>query len=805
MRKTVMAGQYALFLYLLLFIFTSLAQTPTQSITGYIKDNTSNETLIGANITVVGSNPLKGTITNEKGKFRLVHVPVGYVSLRVTYVGYQTVELDNIVLGSGKELILNIFMDEMAIKGEEVEIKATVDKTGSINRMTSVSARTFTVDETRRYAGSRNDVARMASNYAGVQTASDDRNDIVIRGNSPSGLLWQLEGHEVPNPNHFGSFGSSGGPVNMINNNQLANSDFLTAAFPGEYGNATSGVFDLRLRNGSSESYEFLGQIGLNGFELGAEGPISKKSGASFMASYRYSFMGLFQLLGMNFGTGTAVPLYQDYSFKVTLPTTKAGTFSIYSIGGWSEIEFLGSKIDTAEIDFYGGEGMDLRSGSSLLVFGVNHVINIGKTAFIKTGISYTFNDYYANIDSISELDKTLVPTYRSYFKENRLIISSFFKKRINNSNSIQAGINATMYHSNINDSVLNLDQGHFIENTNYIGNSWLIRPYVTWQHKFRENLVLNAGIHSLFYTFNSTYSIEPRLGIKWYVSPSSVLSFGYGLHAQLFPVLVYNQQTLMPDGTYSKMNEDLSMQKSHHFVLGYDLKISKFLRFKSEAYYQLLFNAGVNANISDSYSTINQGSAFYFYTPDTLESAGSGYNYGVELTIEQFLNKGLYYLGTVSLFQSKYKGSDGIDRNTAFNGNFIINALLGKSFQLNKKSTNPKTTKYQRFIGFDIKVSYAGGRRYVPIDEEQSKIENRPVYILDKAFEEQFPNYFRTDLKVYFKINMKKIDGEFAIDIQNLFNTQNIYSQNYNSSTDELYYTYQLGIYVIPQLRINF
>lgn len=791
---------------LLIFLsFNTIAQFPVQSIIGFVKDNYSSEPIPGANVVVINSDPLIGTTTDSQGKFKLSNIEVGYVSLKITFVGYKTIELNNIEIGSGKELALNIYMEETAISGQEVEIKAKVDKTGAINQMTSVSARTFTVDETRRYAGSRNDVARMASNYAGVQTASDDRNDIVIRGNSPSGLLWQIEGHEIPNPNHFGSFGTTGGPVNMINNNQLANSDFLTAAFPGEYGNASSGIFDLRLRNGSIENYEFLGQIGLNGFELGAEGPISRKTGASFLVGYRYSFMGLFQLLGMNFGTGSAVPLYQDFSAKINLPTKRFGTFSVYSIGGTSEIEFLGSEIDTTEIDFYGGEGMDLRSGSSLMIVGLNHVINVGRSAFLKTGISYTFNDYYANIDSIGEIDKVLVPTYRSYFKENRLNISSFFKKRLNTRNNFQIGATATLYQSNIHDSVLNLDQGYFVENTNYIGDAWLIRPYVTWQHKFTENVILNAGLHSMFYTFNSTFSVEPRLGLKWYLSPSSILSFGYGLHGQLFPVLVYNQQTLMPDGSYQNMNESLAMQKSHHFVVGYDLNITEFLRFKTEGYYQYHFNAGVNSNTPDSYSTINQGSAFYFYTPDTLENNGTAYNYGVEFTIEQFLNNGLYYLGTISLFQSKYKGSDGVERNTAFNGNYIINGLVGKSFQLHKNSSNTKLTKIQRIIGFDVKISYAGGRRYIPIDEEESRIKHQPVYLMDNAFEEQFPDYFRTDLKVYFKINMKKTDIEVAIDIQNLFNTQNIYSQNFNSSTGELYYTYQLGLYVIPQLRINF
>lgn len=316
---------------------------------------------------------------------------------------------------------------------------------------------------------------------------------------------------------------------------------------------------------------------------------------------------------------------------------------------------------------------------------------------------------------------------------------------------------------------------------------------------------MFNAGLHSQFYTFNSTYSIEPRLGIKWLVSSSSSLNFGYGMHSQLLPTLVYNQESLQPDGTYEKFNTDLSMLKSHHFVVGYDLSINNYLRFKSEVYYQSIYKAAVNANEPDPYSILNQGSQFYFYSPDTLKSTGTGQNYGLELTIEHFLNRGMYFLGTVSLFQSLYRGSDDILRNTAFNSNFIINGLFGKDFQLHKNSNNPKLTSKQRFIGFDVKLSYAGGRKYIPINEEESKTQGRPVYYYDQAYDEKFPNYFRTDLKVYFRMNMKKLDTEIAIDIQNIFNTQNIYSQNFNASTGEIYYTYQLGMLIIPQFVIHF
>ena len=246
-----------------------------------------------------------------------------------------------------------------------------------------------------------------------------------------SRLQWRIEGLEVPNPNHFASFGTTGGPVNMVNNNQLANSDFLTAAFPGEYGNALAGVFDLKFKNGNTDNYEFLGQIGFNGFEFGAEGPISRKNGSSFTASYRYSTMGIFKLIGVTFGTGTAVPEYQDFSFKVNLPTSKAGTFSIYGMGGFSTIEFLDSERDTTEVDFYGGEGYDLRSGSKMVVVGLNHVISVGRNAFVKSGISVTYSDYYANQDSINSVNKDIIPTYRSNFQESRINLSSFVKKRV--------------------------------------------------------------------------------------------------------------------------------------------------------------------------------------------------------------------------------------------------------------------------------------------------------------------------------------------------------------------------------------
>lgn len=272
-------------LLLLIFIWTlamgaKSQQTITQTVRGTVIDMQTLTPLPGANVILLNSDPIIGVSADENGRFRLENIPVGRIGIRVTFLGYKDVFMTSLDLLAGKELVLKIEMEEVAIMSEEVVITANSEKDNPINDMASVSARSFTVEETERFAGSRNDVSRMASNYAGVRGTDDSRNDIIIRGNSPSGLLWRLEGVDIPNPNHYGSTESTGGPVSILNNNQLANSDFMTGAFPAEYGNAISGVFDLKMRNGNDEKHEFLGQIGFNGFEFGAEGPISREKGS---------------------------------------------------------------------------------------------------------------------------------------------------------------------------------------------------------------------------------------------------------------------------------------------------------------------------------------------------------------------------------------------------------------------------------------------------------------------------------------------------------------------------------------------
>ena len=318
----------------LLLIFTAqmaCAQSITQTIRGTVKDKISKAPIIGA--TIMLADKTKGSKADVKGEFELKEIPIGRVSLIITSVGYRPIVLNNLELNATNQLILNIEMEDRVTTTKKVIIRSKKDKSKTLNEMVSVSGRTFSVEETQRYAGSKNDIARMAQSFAGVQASNDGRNDIIVRGNSPVGVLYRIEGMDIPNPNHFAAAGTTGGPISMINNNVLANSDFLTSAFPAQYMNATSGIFDLNLRSGNNREHEFLGQIGFNGVEMNAEGPLSKKGNSSYIIGYRYSTLAVFNALGVNFGTGTAVPKYQDGSFKLKF-SDKKGSTTLFGIGG---------------------------------------------------------------------------------------------------------------------------------------------------------------------------------------------------------------------------------------------------------------------------------------------------------------------------------------------------------------------------------------------------------------------------------------------------------------------------------------
>lgn len=778
--------KYFLIISILISSF-SFGQKNTQNIRGIVIDKLSQTPLSGVSVQITALN--RGTYTDSLGRYTISNIPPDRYQVDISYVGYKNISIPNVVVTSGKEVILDIALEETFDQLKEIVIK-TSNKGGTINKLASVSARTFSMEEVNRYAGGRSDPARLVANFAGVSAPDDSRNDIVIRGNSPVGVLWRIDGMNVTNPNHFASVGTTGGAVSALNTNLLKSSDFFTSAFPAEYGNATAGVFDLGFRNGNNKKRETTFQLGvITGLEATTEGPFSKNSDASYLVGYRYALAGIAQKLGVNIGT-TATPTYQDLSFKLNSGTTRFGKFSLFGILATSDIEIGGGNANTLY-----GKGNQVDFGSKIGIVGVNHFKQINKRSFISStaGINYSSTDQtgfatdrLTSSDFIKEVSNVAKTSYN---------FSSTYHSKINSKLFFKAGVQDEVIGLELfNKTKDNINQP-YKQIWDYNSTTNLAQAYAHFKYNVTEKLTMNAGIHSQLLFLNNSTAVEPRLGLIYSINNKSSLNFGYGLHAQMQPINVYFLQSIDANGKTVYNNKNLNFTKSHQFVLGYNIQPFNDWRVKTEVYYQSIYNAPITT-YSSSYSMLNTGSSFKTELQDNLINNGTGKNYGVELTIEKFFSKGYYGLFTSSLYSSTYMGSDGIERSTAFNGKYVFNALAGKEWKMGSSKRNKFST--------DVKFTNAGGRAYTPVDLAASNASGREQ-LSSNAYSSYYDTYYRIDLKAGYTLNSgkRKISHTLSLDLQNVTNHKNIFSEQYDDRTQGIKKTYQLGFF--PNLVYKF
>ena len=766
------------FIVMIFLSISVFAQNEGQNIKGKITDSQAKYPLIGVNAILFQDTVLIHAVsTDENGMYKLENILPGRYKLVFQYITHKPITRQ-LILTSGKEVVINVEMEESIEELEQVVVKA-YNKSGTVNDMATVSTRMFDAEETGRYAGSRQDPARMASNFAGVQGADDSRNDIVVRGNSPLGVLYRVDGVNIPNPSHFAVAGSTGGPASILNNKTLANSDFYTGAFPAEFGNSLSGVFDLRLRNGNQDKHEFSGQFGVLGTELSVEGPINKDSRASYLGVFRYSNFGLLSKSGIDIGTN-AIPKYFDGTFRLNFPLKDGASVSFFGIGGKSNIDIvISNNTDTSAIDIYSENDRDQYFGTWMGVLGATYSKPIKEKMYFQTTFStsfenqHTFHEYVnRHVDSLTGefVNDDFYDLLYYDFSKRKVSNSTSMNYKLNKKNNFKIGVLSDYNFYDYKDSLNHLGDGNWDVRWNYQGNAVLLQMYTQWQHKFTDDLTMNIGWNSQYYTLNGSSSfIEPRAGLKWSLNARHVLSAAVGMHSQIQPEYTYFYMIPDSNGIDYLHNIDIEMSKSNHYVLGYDFFISENLRFKAETYYQQLYNIPVEVTPS-SFSSVNQGSGFVRFFPNELQNTGTGTNYGVELTLEKFFSKNYFFMLTGSIYESLYKGSDGIERNTDFNGNFALNVLGGTEFKVGSKSS----------LGIGSKVTWAGGKRYGIVDSLRSELAKEVIFQDDGYNEQQFKNYFRADLKLSYKINAKKVTHEIALDIVNLFDTENLLTITY-------------------------
>jgi hypothetical protein len=764
----------AILLFCLSIFHPGFAQNLEQTIRGKITDKQTLELLTNVTVKLVPGNHV--SFSDSLGRFYFYKIPLGRYSISFSRLGYAPTSIPNLELRSGKEINLPVELEEAPQFLQEVLVVSERAKDRSKNEMALVSTRQFSVTEANRYAGGFQDPARMTLNFAGVTNAgSDQNNEIIIRGNSPKGLLWRMEGIEIPNPNHFGDGqGSTSGIISMINSNSLANSDFMSGAFPAEYGNASSGVFDLRFRRGNNEKREWMAQLSVVGIDLASEGPIGK-NGGSYRAGVRYSTLELLLKSGLiNINSGNFKPAYRDLNYTIDIPLKKAGILTFWGLAGANDTE--DEKLTTKDY-----------SNSKMGAFGLSYKLPF-KKGHLSTVLALTTES--ANVSKIELLSSVWKTTRDQLYRYPNLRLNATYVYKWNGSLTAKFGININQLSFELKD-----DRWDGKKTVNYLNESsstYYVQQFGQIIKKWTPAFQTTIGLHAYQFELNQSKAIEPRMAISVENKSGGRFGVGIGWHSRIEPISTYLFKKYLHNGSFFQPNKNIKPSQALHQVVSYDQRIGENTRLKVEAYIQNINQVPVDTLKSGLFSLVNYTSGI---PGQVLENAGKGINKGIELTLERFLADNFYYLVTASLFDSKFQNKDLVWRNTQFNNLFAGNILIGKDFKLAK----------QKSLSVNVRYLLRGGNRFTPINLAESVKRNTTVSVPAKAFESQYPNFERYDFSLAYRINKLNHTWSFRLDLQNIFNTNNIIEERYDSNLKGLSYRFALPLIPIISSQLEF
>ncbi len=763
-------------LYFLFVLFiNSIAvsgQDLGQTIRGKVRDQNTAKPLVGASISIFKSDILvSGSVTDSLGNFQILNVNPDRYKLSISFTGFSSFE-DELLVISGKESIVNASLIESSTMLKEVEIRSsTVEEPAGV---TSIS-----MEKSMRVPANFFDPVRMVTSYPGVVAANDQSNSIAVKGYSPNGLLWRLQGLDIVSPNHLANAGTfsdkpvaNGGGVNVLSAQLLDKTDFYSGALPANYGNALSGVMDMKLRPGNKNKMQYTAQASLIGLDIAAEGPLDKNNRTSFVANYRYSTVGLLSQMGLDFG-GEVIN-FQDFSFHLDQQQKKGGNLSVFGFGGLSSNQFDAKPLD---------EWKEEKDHNSIdydgKVYGIGFVNQF--KSFEK--LSLSFGGSLSGQLQTRNLQSEVVPLpyayiYSDQYSNDKRLFSSFFKAiyKLGANGTLEAGMTANHLDNKlVSTTVTPLYLDTFYPDVNGTVAGMLWQPYASWSQRF-GGWRLNAGLRFVNFTYNNASSLEPRLVLLRSFAKSS-MTLSYGLTGQW-----QQSQTYLQLG-----NQNLGLTKANQFAAEYKHTFSRNLRLVSNVYYHRVFNVPVEPFVF-RYSTLNQLEEF---SRNTLQNSGKGLNYGVEALLEKRYYNQIYFMVSGSLYRSEYNANE---YYTRFSGRFTSSFLVGKEWQ--KKRNN---------FGINTRILYLGGLREAPIDQNLSTTIGSTQYSFQNGYSVQLPDYFRTDLRLSWRKNKPGYTRTFSLDIQNLLNTQNIAGHYFDTYLQTIKTKYQLGIIPVIAYRVEF
>ena len=758
-----MVQKLLIFWLLVMSVYSVKAQS-SYVLKGIVTNKATSMPLQYAQVSILNTEPMNGVITDSLGVFTISNVNTGRYDLAVSLLGYHKALIREVLVVSGKQTQLTIELEENMLELDEITVGPLLDKHKPLNSNALVSSRMLSVEEASRYAGGFDDPARLASGFAGV-TSNSSNNGIVVRGNAPRYLQWRMEGAEIPSPNHFNDLRSFGGGIlTALSAQMLANSDFLTGAFPAEYSNALSGVFDMNLRNGNSEKSERTIQLGLIGLEASQEGPFKSGGKSSYVYNYRYSTLGL---LEPALPDGASSIKYQDLSFKLNFPTKRAGVFSIWGFGLVDGAQ-NNPKEDPADRKYFDDSQEDkikMRTGS----LGINHKIFLKNNAYLQSVVSASANETDWKTRSLDPSEQ-LVPFSNISNTNLEYALSTFLNKKFGKRHINRTGVR--IRHLNY-DLQLNRAPNvgdNPLEIVNEGGSSILSSAFTNSTFFLTSRLKFNGGITAQHFSLNNNYSIEPRLALSQAIGEKHTLGLAYGLHSRIESLYMYFNNSL---STGEKaVNKNLDFTKAHHIVISYDWNLSDLHHLKVEPYFQLLYDMPVIDG--NSFSSINFQSDWFF--AEKLVNKGEGRNYGLDITFEKYMSNGIYYMTTASIFNAEYKGGDKVWRDTRFNRNYVINLLAGKEWKVGRFKQNS--------FNVNGRLTFQGGDRFSPVDEAATKAIKRIVYDETRAYTVQTDPIMNVHLTVAYRKNKLKSSREIALKIINLTQQPDFFGYQYNYLT---------------------
>jgi hypothetical protein len=758
------------------------AQDITQTVQGKITERGSGQPVAGAQVVLLKQSEVQlSAVSNDQGLFRLENIPVGRYKLEVNHVAFYNFSTE-LFVQSAKAVAIDVTLLERTRQLEDVTISASGKP-----RYSTPGVQELSVEKTTRLAANYFDPVRVTTSFPGVVIANDQNNAIIVRGNSPDGLLWRLNGLDILNPNHLSNAGtlndrpaSNGGGVNILSTQMLGTTRFINGNYAPAYGNFQSAVVDMDLRESQSRTMEHTAQASLLGLDYASEGAIVQEK-LSYTFNARYSTVGLLSQMGVDFG-GEAIG-FQDVAGQLVYRTQGNGVLKLFFIAGNSKNDFKARPEDEWEED---KDRFNIRYTGNTIISGLSFVTPLRNEAMLKTGVAYSVSRQkrYADFTGTPE------PGRWDDFSMRGSLLSQYiaFSKRISPTAWLEIGNYVNVYSSDIFlQEIPRLFNCMFcaLPNKGLDGTfeTWQLATYAQLRKRFSEKWNVMLGVRGVKTEMYSTYRVEPRAELQFDINEQQALSLNYSGFSQLQNPAIY----------LSAQNAALTPTRTHHGSLNYSRLMKNDVMLRTTAYYQYLQDVPVEPG--STFSVLN---LMDVQARGGLVNDGLGRNYGVDISAEKSFYDNFYFMTGGSVYQSEYRDGTGTWQNTRFNGSYTVNLAAGKEWSKSKRET-------RRSFAVDTRLLYLGGLYEMPILEYFSAENGNTVFYEPAGFTEKIPDYTRLDLRLSWRKHKPRYTRTLSLDIQNVLSLKNTAYHYYDGFQQKRVAQEHLGIIPILAYRVEF